>query len=559
MPAVTRLRIDALAQLADELRFSPRTTLLKQVERTERLARDLDVNQTYPEDWVIYRITKHRVHKKNPMLIVGDALLAELSAFVERLTDDAAIDASSAPAGALLLGDLCARWRVHDRTIARWRRLGLIARRERFGDGKSRLIFSGDVVDWFERAHAVRLARAAARSRVSPDEARALASVAARLRREHHDVSRNAAARAIAARSSRSDTTIRRQLERVQRGPDQPLFPERGPITKMERRRIARALRRGVSPADVAADLGRSTQAVLRADRLDRASRLRTALVRDAAEALPALQVDAAPLARATDLAAVAIEPEPTLAAHLALARAAPAPPGQALEFALASAHIACVAHARTMLDSASRLHPRDSTIDDIETVLRIAWRLRLRLVHTQRRIILAAIEERLGGELLATRPEVAVRLHLIAMRCASAAAARFDPSRRGRLAAAVGLTLGRSLARATRNVQAAPGRARRTGVELTRLTDWTIRAAAWAPLVAPPPGIAAALITLEPAQAQLLAARFGLLGQAPLSRAHLAAALGKPTSAISRLERTALRHALRPGAPMQPSGPNAR
>jgi hypothetical protein len=89
VPALSRARTGAIVRLGDELRFAGRETLRRHIERIEQLATLLDEDGVYPEDFVVFRVTGYRPEIGDPELIPGAALLGDLSALAERLSESA--------------------------------------------------------------------------------------------------------------------------------------------------------------------------------------------------------------------------------------------------------------------------------------------------------------------------------------------------------------------------------------------------------------------------------------------------------------------------------------
>ena len=128
-----------------------------------------------------------------------------------------------------------ARWGVSRKTLERWRREGLIARRVTGENGKPRLVFAAGVVERFEKGRGGKMGAGYTRidERV---EARMLrrAAVYARM-----GCSLNQAARRIAERYGRAHETVRQLLKRSE-GRGGVEFAERGPPSERERELIAR-------------------------------------------------------------------------------------------------------------------------------------------------------------------------------------------------------------------------------------------------------------------------------------------------------------------------------
>ena len=183
MPRLTALRIAALRDLADQLRYAPRERLRKELLAAVALAGELDPELNYPEDWVVHRITGYRPEIEAPATIVGGALLSELSALVERISAEAGFTEHAVGGGAASEAGLADRGGVSRKTIERFRRRGLVAHRVRDEGGRARLAFSAEAVEVFERIGATEIARAAGFKRIGGDEEARLYAVGARAAR----------------------------------------------------------------------------------------------------------------------------------------------------------------------------------------------------------------------------------------------------------------------------------------------------------------------------------------------------------------------------------------
>ena len=69
MPPLPRLAVEAIEDLARQLRFAPKHALLRDLARTESLVEDIDPEQDYPEDFIIFRVTGYRQDIASPAMI----------------------------------------------------------------------------------------------------------------------------------------------------------------------------------------------------------------------------------------------------------------------------------------------------------------------------------------------------------------------------------------------------------------------------------------------------------------------------------------------------------
>ncbi len=519
MPPLPKLKIDALAELARQLRFESPEAARRQLERAEALtleilaecarhgAGDKPAARTYPLDYIVFRVTGLRPDTRageshTPTVLIGEALLADLPALIERLSAAARLQLSDleppgvgtsgrrartareratrsntkpiAPAlrGPWLdLNDLARRWSIGTKTIERSRRRGLLSRRVRTGGAgrgaaaREKIVFAESAVLAFEAAggwkrmtaagdHTPRVAAARA-PRLSARERERIVNRAARYRR-HFGWSLNRCALRIARSIDRSHESVRRALRRHDAASATPIFDERPPLSDHERALVERHRRAGGSPAELAERLSRSRGSMHRVAADRRAERLRVL----------ALDGPAGPLFHRTDAADVLLAPA---SVRRGLGSAAPAtigdfvaigesmsPPALAVESARAVAY----AFLRYRALAAIRALPRHgvsvAVIDAIETDLRWASRVKVELVRSQLPTALRSIRARLGGrgpDAISPRgPAGGPALIDACIDALVEAVDRFDPFKAiaggGRLAAPAAIAVNRALTR---------------------------------------------------------------------------------------------------------------
>ncbi|MEZ6235618.1 MAG: hypothetical protein R3B68_15640 [Phycisphaerales bacterium] len=168
MPPLTRMVVPALEDLARQLRFAPREALLRDIERAESLAGEVLATSTYDEAWVIARVTGYEAKLESPAIILGDALLADLPRSWTCPTRPR-LGEPDLPEGWLDTEALAARWSVSRKTLDRYRKRGLVARRVIGSDAKVRLAFTPDIVGAFEARQGRTIAKARKFTRIRRD------------------------------------------------------------------------------------------------------------------------------------------------------------------------------------------------------------------------------------------------------------------------------------------------------------------------------------------------------------------------------------------------------
>lgn len=536
-----------LVALEEELRFAPREARLRCMDRAERLSRTIEDAAEYPAPWVIEAITGYRPEGRMPGVARGAALRAGLGVFVERQSARADLTPDEVPGG-LGVPEVLARWDISRATLGRLRRLGLAARRVR--DGRAgRAVFHPESIAWFEQVHADRLGRAAAFTRLTPEETGRLVRRASRYRRCLRWPMTRVVQR-LAQRTGRSPEGVRQALRRAgaARRDEFDLSPH---LDARTRRVLARAARLGVDVGLMARKVRRSRGAVRRAIAVARADRLRDALARGVLTAhvgptfaLP--DAGEAILAPPAVREGLGLPGAGTLRDVLGAARAA-GPPIAAVEKHRAVAGQFLVWRAAMAIEHLHTLNPSPAALDRIETDLRWAARLRAELIRVQWPTIVRSLEARIGRP-CADVParELGALLHETVLAAARAVEA-FDPFRGGRLAGPVGLAadrVGAAWVKAGR-IPVASGRATPVLGEHARLDEWTHRVAAWQVWIEPPERVRAAAMVDRPtpADAALLRARFGW-GEVPHTLAEVGARFGITPTRMPIVEARAIRSA---------------
>ncbi len=548
MPPLPRLRIGALDDLAKQLRFAPREALDRHIASAEQLASELEPARVYPEDWFIFRLTAYRPEIDEPASLVGEALLGDLSALVERLSIAAGRTGEDAGPGAMSIEQLSQRWSVSRKTIERYRRRGLIAHRVLVAGGAQRLIFPLANVESFEQRERALVARASSFTRIDEQLSETIQRRARRYRASL-GLSLNEAAAQLARRYNRSHEGVRQVLRRaderaISQG-HEPVFTEAPPPDERERRVIRRAVQRGIEPSEIARRTGRARVSVVRS------------LNQARADLLLSLDLSTPPIVTfERDNAAevlLAGEPvrsglcvrAPTDLRELSEASRLRAGDDPSAERERIFAYHYLRWRAARAVASIDRAAPSGETIDECETRLRWASRLKVLLVASQLHLILASFDR--GGHPSAAMPAPELRRAIrLAIDAIGSSVDRFDPSRGARLAAPCAMTLLR-LTSAWKDQPRAhsPRRAAPRLSPGTPVPDWTRSVCPWQRQLDPDPRFPGVLARLGERDALVLARRFALDGRPPETLSALAQRLGTTRVHAARFERSAIRAAL--------------
>ncbi len=273
---MAKYRLDALANLARQLSFTPHDVRSSQLDAAEVLLHELDANQAYSLNYVILRITGYQ-----PKSIVGAdsytglALQHDLGLLIEQVSDGLNLVAAGSREPVLSIDDVTGRFDVTSKTIQRWRRKGLPARRFIFADGKRRVGFFLSSVERFIATHRDDLGSTTQCSALESDEQTSIIRHARRLAVECGCCVNEICLR-IGKRFRRTPLTVLHTLKKHDADHPQvailPLAAE--PISAEQTGRILHARRRGVSIGAIARKLRRSRSAVYRAIVQERVARL---------------------------------------------------------------------------------------------------------------------------------------------------------------------------------------------------------------------------------------------------------------------------------------------
>jgi RNA polymerase primary sigma factor len=282
---VAKYRIDSLGGLARQMEFTPQELRLTQLAAAEELLHTIDSATAYPLDFLIYRITGYRPKSVPEDLLAGAAVQHDLGLLIEQTSETLELHTAELAEPVLQIEDVSARFNVTSKTIQRWRRKGLPARRFTFPDGKRRLGFLLSSVERFFNAHVEQVARGMNFSQIDLPERQEILHRARRLASAcgccQQEISRR-----IARRLNRSPATILHTIRKHDaENAVEAIFPDApAQITDIERQKILKGYRRGLGLRSLARRVGRTRSAVYRVileDRLDRLGRRKMKFIDD--------------------------------------------------------------------------------------------------------------------------------------------------------------------------------------------------------------------------------------------------------------------------------------
>ncbi|MCA9285271.1 MAG: hypothetical protein KDA22_08665, partial [Phycisphaerales bacterium] len=263
MPRAARYSLPALRDLRRQLQYAPAETRQRQMNAAEALVAEVDPETTYPDDFVLWRITGYRRDSAaNPVTFPGDRLLGDLVTLVQEISDSLHLEPNERAGGAVPVEAAAEALGVSLRTLQRYRRLGLLCHVIDFPDGR-RLGCFATSLDQFRAREPVRVRSAASFTRLAEADRRAIVSEARELKARGIEALGRVASM-LAERHERSPETVRLVLRRHDAQAERPVFRARPVFGARSKRLAERAWRLGVPLSRIAERIGRSEPAVHR-------------------------------------------------------------------------------------------------------------------------------------------------------------------------------------------------------------------------------------------------------------------------------------------------------
>jgi RNA polymerase primary sigma factor len=280
-----KFRIDTLDELARQMRFTPQETRSAQLDSAEALIFQIDPAKAYPLDFIVFKITGYHPKQATTDLLTGLALQHDLGLLIEQVSDSLEVQTTELAEPVLQIEDVCERFNVTSKTIQRWRRKGLPARRFIFPDGKRRVGFLLHSVERFFSQNRDQVQRSANFSQVDDAERETILRRARRLAMQCH-CCQHEIARRIARRLNRSPVTVLHTIRKHDdEAPEQAIFAHAGEaLSADDRTMILRGYRRGVSIKSMARKLCRPRSAVYRVlleERVEKLSKKKVRFIDD--------------------------------------------------------------------------------------------------------------------------------------------------------------------------------------------------------------------------------------------------------------------------------------
>ncbi len=261
-----RIKNQNLAQLLLQLRFTPVKKRRKQLDAAEKLFAIIEPDKEYPFDFVHFRITGF-APKSRPeqQLIKGDQLLEDLRIFISKLSGRLAEPVAEQKEKIYTIEELSSVFGVCQKTIYRWRKQGLIARKYIFDDGQRRLGFLQSAVDKFAQQNPSLISKAKSFQRLTTKQKQQIIKQARTLAAKT-SLSRYQIIEQIAGKIGKTHETVRYTLLEYEKSyPERAVFKKPGSImSPAQTAELYKMYKQGTSIAELMKRASRSRSSIHR-------------------------------------------------------------------------------------------------------------------------------------------------------------------------------------------------------------------------------------------------------------------------------------------------------
>ncbi len=270
------IKNENIAQLLMQMRFMPEKQRRKQLDAAEKLLTIIDNKKQYPFDFVCFHITEF--NPKIPtqqQLINGDELADDLQIFIAKLSSQFARPAAEYRQKIYNIEELAAKFEVATKTIHRWRKRGLIARKFIFQDGKKRFGFLQSSIDNFLKANPNTITKAKKFTRLTNKQKQKIIKQAGTLAK-NRKMSKYQIIEKISAKTGKAHETIRYTILNYEKQyPNKPVFnSSANTIDPAQAAKLYKMFKQDCSITELMERFGRSKSSIYRIINIKRAKML---------------------------------------------------------------------------------------------------------------------------------------------------------------------------------------------------------------------------------------------------------------------------------------------
>ena len=219
-----RYHFKQLELLRNQLLFAPLNVRKRFIYRLEKLLARLDVQKSYPYEYICHKITNYRPTDTPPMSLTGPRLQGDLLHMLNDLGSSIDMHVRNVGEPVSSVVDLMIHYGLSAKTLYRWRKKGLVGYTMVFPDGKRRLGFKQSALKEFEEKFSKYIHQSGGfRLMEDTEQTEGIRLARAELARGNRVFSN--VVTAIASKLNRSRETIRHLLKRYEsENPDSRIF-----------------------------------------------------------------------------------------------------------------------------------------------------------------------------------------------------------------------------------------------------------------------------------------------------------------------------------------------
>lgn len=255
-----------VGELARQLQAGPMRLRKGYVDSAEALLGIVEPQNEYPYEFIVYRLTGYRSRRRGSAEPVsGRNLVPDLRRLILDVCDSFDLRVADYDEAVFDTPALAGKFGVSTKTVRRWSKSGLVARRIVFDNGKKRIAFLESSIRVFAKRRRRLMLRSARFTRLTQSERSVIIRQARRMVARSGcclmDVSKR-----LSARTGRAPETVRYTIRNHdRRNPAEAVFPRYvSPLDERAREVIYRCFLNGVSVRSLAQRYGRTRGSIYR-------------------------------------------------------------------------------------------------------------------------------------------------------------------------------------------------------------------------------------------------------------------------------------------------------
>ena len=228
-----------MAELASESRSGLKRHRKTHIDNAEDLYNSIEPGEEYPYEYVVYKLTNYRPSSSGLASCVFDSktLSDDLLKFIIDVSESFELRTSDYTEKVFDTNSLSESFKVSTKTIQRWRKKGLLARRFVFPDEKKRIGFLESSVNRYRAANEKQIERSTSFSQITNEERKMIIRKAKRMAKRKN-VNTSEVVRKISKTMGRSAESIRYTIKNHEKeNPNNRIFSS-SPIMLKEKDKV---------------------------------------------------------------------------------------------------------------------------------------------------------------------------------------------------------------------------------------------------------------------------------------------------------------------------------